>query len=220
MFPFCTDSDLIVWEPELLRQAAWMSQTLISGNGDLSNTTFTTAAGSFIASHVLPDHVMVLDGSITGCFPIISVDSATTMTISILYEGIWHDGGGKIPSRVGSAVSLNYAVRTFYAQRRIVGEMLLASVGQSGADPATEASRILNPEALRNANTLGTLHMIHSTLAAVADKAAQTLHQTRADLYRDLYRKELNRLTVLLDLDNDARLDTIRRPDRLQLRRE
>ena len=33
---FCTDTDLLPWEPNLLREASFASQTLLTGTGDLA----------------------------------------------------------------------------------------------------------------------------------------------------------------------------------------
>ena len=85
---FSTDIDLLHWEPNILRDAAFASQTLISGTGDLSGTTFTLAAGSLATAHVTADQVIVLTGDISGCYPIVSVDSATQLTLSTLYDGL------------------------------------------------------------------------------------------------------------------------------------
>jgi len=39
--PFCTDSALLAWEPNIFRDAPFASQTLLAGTGTLSGTTFT-----------------------------------------------------------------------------------------------------------------------------------------------------------------------------------
>src|SRR5438105_8000261 len=89
MTPFCTDIDLIHWEPNICRDAAFASQTLMSGTANLSGTTLTISTGSFVTSHIEPNQVVVLSGSIAGCFPILSVNSATSLTISVLYDDLF-----------------------------------------------------------------------------------------------------------------------------------
>jgi len=81
MTTFCTDIDLLHWEPNIFRDAAFASQMLLSGSADLAGTTLTIASGSLIDSHVPADSVVVLGGTIAGSYPIVSVDSATTCTI-------------------------------------------------------------------------------------------------------------------------------------------
>jgi hypothetical protein len=215
---FSTDSDLLLWEPNLLSDAAFMSQTLIAGTADLANTTLSIAGGNLLTSHVQPDQVVILGGTISGCFPIVSVDSASSMTISILYEGVWPDQATKTPSRVGSATALTFAVRTFYAQRRLVADLLRRAIGIETIPADVAPPVILNPDALRRASTLGTLQMIYSALAAAAE--APDVYQIRADLYQRLYRRELSATAVHLDTDADGHVDLIRRPNVIVLRRE
>src|SRR5437762_851408 len=41
MTTYCTDVDLIQWEPNLLKDAAFASQTLIAGTANLAGSTLT-----------------------------------------------------------------------------------------------------------------------------------------------------------------------------------
>src|SRR5688500_17432910 len=100
---FCNDTDLLHWEPSIFKDAALASQTLISGTGDLSGTTFTLdSAGSLVTSHVAGGNVVVLTGTNLGSYPIVSVNSATQLTLSVLYDGLYPIGGAPVPSPVGS----------------------------------------------------------------------------------------------------------------------
>src|SRR5436309_1587283 len=97
--PLCTDVDLLHWEPNICKNAAFASQTLIGGTGNLAGSTFTLSAGSLTASNVEAGEVIVLSGLVAGCFPIFSVDSATQLTLSVLYDGLF-DEGAEAPSPV------------------------------------------------------------------------------------------------------------------------
>src|SRR5688500_6642122 len=105
---FCTDIDLLHWEPNILVDAAFASQTLITGTGNLAGTTFTIASGSFTTAHVTADQAMVLSGSVAGAFPIVSVDSATQLTLSVLYDGIFPTTGNPIASPIATVTGLTY----------------------------------------------------------------------------------------------------------------
>src|SRR5438094_644962 len=113
---FCTDIDLLHWEPQLFVAAAMAGQTLISGSGDLAGTGFTIGSGSFTANHVEKDQVIVLSGAVSGSFGIVTVNSASSLTISVLYDGLYPDTGSPVATPAGSASGLTYAVRTFWAQ--------------------------------------------------------------------------------------------------------
>src|SRR5256885_4830156 len=91
MTPFCTDIDLLHWEPNICRDAAFASQTLMSGSANLSGTTLTISSGSFLTSHIEPNQVVVLSGAIAGSFPVLSVDSAMQLTISALYDNLFSE---------------------------------------------------------------------------------------------------------------------------------
>jgi len=215
----CTDTDLLHWEPNLLREAVFASQTLLTGTGDLASTTFTVdgpAGASLLTAHVAPQQVIALSGATSGCYPIVSVDSATQLTLSVLYDGLFPAGGSGTPSPVATALDLGFAIRTFWPQRRIVSDLLFAA---AGLDPtrADIDDVVLSPESLRKAAVLGTLQMIYSALgAAAAEPAALAV---RADLYERLYRRALRNAVVELDLNGDGEPDARRSLNVLQLQR-
>jgi hypothetical protein len=216
MLTFCNDIDLLHWEPSILRDAAFASQTLMSGTGNLAGSTFTIASGSFLAAHVAQDQVIVLSGATEGCYPIVSVDGATQLTLSVLYDGLFPTSGEPTPAPPGTATGLSYVIRTFWPQRRIVSELLMQAAGLDPSDPDAE-QKILNPDALQRPCTLGTLHLIHSALAAAATEPENL--NLRTDVYEKLYRRALRAATVKLDLDLDGRLDTLRRLNVMDLQR-
>jgi hypothetical protein len=216
MLTFCNDIHLLHWEPKIMRDAAFASQALISGTGNLAGSTFTIASGSFLTAHVAQEQVIILTGATQGSYPIVSVDSATQLTLSVLYDGLFPTSGDPMPSPPGMANGLEYVIRTFWPQRRIVSELLLQAAGLDPSDPDLE-QKILNPGALQRACTLGTLHMIHSALAAAAENPDNL--NTRLELYEGLYRRALRNATVKLDLNLDGRIDALRRLNVMDLER-
>src|SRR5687767_7938560 len=134
MLTFCNDIDLLHWEPNILRDAAFASQTLISGTGNLAGSTFTIASGSFLTTHVAQDQAIILTGATSGSYPIVSVDGATQLTLSVLYDGLFPTSSVPAPSPPGTANGLAFAIRTFWPQRRIISELLLQAAGIDPAD--------------------------------------------------------------------------------------
>jgi hypothetical protein len=212
---FCTDIDLLHWEPSILKDAAFASQTLIAGTGNLAGTVFTISAGSLAAAHVQAGHVVAFTGSYIGCFPIVSVDSATQLTLSVLYDGFFPETGSGVPSPASGAGAPSYAVRTFWAQRRIVSDVMQQAAGLHSGELA--AAVILNAHELKRACALGTLQMIYSALAAASTSPGAL--NARADLYEKLYRRALRSAKVELDLNGDGRVDSIRALNVLELAR-
>src|SRR5687768_9732381 len=211
---FASDLDLLHWEPNLLRDAAFASQKLIGGTGALSGISFTIASGSFTDSKVKADQLIKLAAPLDGTYPIVAVPNATTLTLSVMYDGLFPDPPAEtVPAPVGSATSIAYAVHTFFPQLAIVSELLLQAAGLD----ADQSGAVLNPASLKRACTLGALQMIHSALAAAA--ADPTNYSVRADLYERLYRRALRGATVEVDLDGDGIPESRRALNVLELRR-
>jgi hypothetical protein len=213
---FCTDIDLLHWEPNICRDAAFASQTLLSGAGDLVGTTFTVSGISFTTAHIAADQIIVLSGGTEGSYPILSVNSATQLTISALYDGLFPISGNPTATSPGSAAGLAFVIRTFWPQRRIVSELILAAAGLDPGDP-TSADKIIKPASLKRACALGTLHLIYSALTAVATEPSNLIGRT--NFYERLYRRALGASRVELDLDGDGEADTVRALNVLQLQR-
>ena len=199
MTPFCTDADLLPWEPNIFRDAPFASQTLLAGTGTLSGTDFTIASGSFEDAGISANHVIVLGGDADGCFPIVSVDAEQSLTVTVVNEG----PEARAPNASGS---LPFIVRTFWPQRMIVSELIAQAAGV-GTTSENASATILNPEALSRACALGTIQLIYSALAAAAEDARAA---NRAALYERLYRRALRSATVSIDLNGDGRADVHR----------
>ena len=218
MTTFATDTDLLHYEPNLFRDAAFASQTLIAGTGDLAGSVFSISAGSFNAAHVTPDQVIVLTGATSGSYPIVSVDSATQLTLSVLYDGLYPTSGDPVPSPPGTASGLAYVVRTFWPQRRIVSELIVSACGLDPADVEAAAEQIVNPVALKHACTLGSLHLVYSALAAAAEEPTEALLD-RVSEYERRYRAALRAARVQLDLDGDGHAEIVRPLSVVELQR-
>jgi hypothetical protein len=214
---FCTDVDLLHWEPSLFRDAVFASQQLLSGTGDLNGTTFTLASGSLVTAHVAANQVIVLSGSLSGSYPIVSVNSATQLTLSVLYDGLFPDTGSATPSPAGTAAALPFAVRTFWPQRKVVSDLMMRAAGIDVGSVITPDAQIVNTEAMRRPCVLGTLQMIYNALAAAA--ATPTNFQVRADLYERLYRRALGQVRAEVDMNGDGAVDVLRRLNVLELTR-
>ena len=214
---YCTDVDLLHWEPNIFRDAAFASQLQLSGTGDLSGTTFTLDTGSLTDAHVTAHQVIVLSGTVAGSYPIVSVDGAAQLTLSVMYDGLYPETGAGVAGPVGTAIDLGYVIRTFWPQRRVVSDLLTRAAGIGPETGAPGVAQVLNTEALRRPCVLGTLQMIYGALAAAADEPAR--FSARADLYERLYRRALAHVRVRLDLDGDGREDATRLLSVMELRR-
>jgi hypothetical protein len=206
---FCTDTDLLYWEPNLFKDAAAVGQTLLSGVASVSGTTATFSGLSLTDGHVRPLDVIYFSGTgLAGAFPIVSVDSDTTLTLSVLYDGLFPtDGSAGAASHVGTASSQAFAIRTFYPQRQTVTRLLLQAAGVDPAAVNAEAA-VVDSEVMKRACALGTLQMIYSALAA--SSTSPTIFLARADLYQQLYRQAMRSARVEIDTDGDGSANVVR----------
>jgi hypothetical protein len=210
MIPFCTDIDLLHWEPNILKDAAFASQTLISGTATLAGTALTIASGSFADAQVRAgEHAVVLSGGLAGTFPIVAVDSPTQLTISPLYDGLFPDGGAAVtPVPVGAGSGLGFVIRTFWPQRRVISELLLQAAGLEPTGSENAPGALVEPTVFCRPCALGTLNLIYGALSAAADAPAE--FKVRATIYERLYRRALRSTRVQLDLDGDGESDLTR----------
>jgi hypothetical protein len=210
--PFATDTDLLHWEPQLLAEADFASQTLISGSCDLEDSTLTIETGDFEEAQVQVGNVIVLSGAIAGTFPITSVDSPTQIQISTLYDKL---ASPFTPAKVGTATGLTFSIRTFWAQRQMVSELILSS---AGLDPDRYAPKIIATAPLKRACVLGTLQMIYN---AIAINETQDNHPNaiRSALYAKLYRRALRQVKLEIDTNNDGAAEIVKDLNICSLRR-
>jgi hypothetical protein len=210
---FCNDADLLYWEPEVLREAAIASQTLDAGTGTLSGTQFSVVTGTiFTTRGVEPGQVIVLSGAVAGCFTIAAVTDPFNLLLGVLNDEFFPDLPATPPALIspGNASGLDFVIRTFWAQRRVVSDLLSQAVGIIPGTAQAQVARILNPQALRRAATLGTLQMIYNAMAAAASEPAP--FSVRADLYERLFRRAMRQAQVDIDLNGDGRPDARRSP--------
>ena len=166
MVKFSNDIDLLKWEPVLFRDLALASQTLCHGSdGSLNGTTFTSSSGSFINSGIAAGHVIYLlasGSSIDGCYEVVSVDSATQLTISVVRQTTDDDA---IAPAGGSEI--DYRISTFDPQAEEASYSLLQYFGVATTDAdGNYENNVLNQRSLRQATVFGVLSAIFAGSAS------------------------------------------------------
>lgn len=210
---FATDIDLLHWEPRLMQDAAAVAQTLLAGTADLSGSVLTLTSGSLTDAPITTEHVVTLGDPVAGSFPIVSINSSTVLSLSVLHDQLYPAEGAGEPWAPFSGSGIGYSIRTFWPQRAIVSELLL----QAARVKRQNVASILNPEVLKRPCVLGSLQMIYTALAAAASEPAPLL--VRAELYERLYRRALGAARIDLDFNGDGVIDTSRLLGVLQLQR-
>jgi hypothetical protein len=115
MLSFSNDADILKYEPILFGELHQPQQVLTTGTGGtLSGTTFTASGANFISAQVSSGGVIYLqsaDGMLDGAYEIISVDSATQLSISVIRADSTMVGVAP-----PAATDISYRVSTFGPQ--------------------------------------------------------------------------------------------------------
>lgn len=214
MPPIATDRDLLALEPNLFRDAGWISQRLAAGVGDLAGTTLTLTAQdvALSAAGVTTGHVALFD---SGPLEIVSRTSDTVLEVSRLRAAADAPPIPPTPATGKSVQVYTFAPQLALAHRQILGMLGIDpdAIPDPAAGVVTEAS-ITNPGMLRRAECLAALHAIYAALAAVG--GSDSPQARRADYYRSQLALERQLAVAQLDTDADGRPDATRRLNVIQ----
>ena len=218
MAQFSKDVDLLKWEPVLFTELALASQTLISGtNGSISGTTFESMGTSFDTSGVNAGHVIHLcnvAGDIDGCYEIVSVDSATQLTISVVRSG--EDTTAIAPP---TGTELSYRISTFDPQAQEAAESLLQYFGISLNDDSTSINSgdIADDTVLRQASVFAVLSAMFASSATGKDDYHNFWQKSLR--YQQLFYTARVKIRLGINFDNDSMAEQIRLGGAVRLRR-
>ena len=196
---FSTDIDILKYEGVLFSELYFPWQVLSEGaDGVLNGTSFSSAGADFISAGVTAGGVIYLsasDGSIEGSFEIVSVDSATELTVSVLRAD-----AGDATIDVGTASGLSYRVSTFEAQS---GEMMYELTRYFGIGPGDPDSDygiddIADMSVLKQASVYA---VIASIYASAGNSRADDGYWAKSLHYRKLFTKARDSVRLGVDLD-------------------
>jgi len=208
MVKFSNDVDVLKYEPALFGELHLPSQVQTSGTDAILNGTSLTAAhADFLASHVEAGGVVYLrslDGSLEGAYEIVSVDSATQLTVSVLRAD---PTSPPVAPAVGGEVS--YRISTLGPQAVDAALQLTQLLGLRPGDPSRSISPddLIAIEGLRRASALLVIANVYATWAGqgqgkyFADKSRH---------YQQLFEKARQRCRVSVDLGSDGVADVHR----------
>jgi hypothetical protein len=202
MLAFSNDMDILKYEAVLFSDLHFGWQVLCEADGGvLSGTTFSKTGEDFISAGVSAAGAIYLrssDGTLDGAYEIVSVDSATELTISVLRAD---EGGSAVGP--GDASDVAYRVSTFLPQASEMAFELTQYFGIKPGNPDSEyeVSDILDTSGLRQASVYGVLAKIYATLGNGADQdciGQKSLH------YQRLFEKAKERCRVSIDISGDG----------------
>lgn len=208
MTTFSNDVDILKYEPILFGELHLPGQVLAAGTkGVLSGTTFTASDADFVSAQVCPGGVIYLqsaDGSLDGAYEIVSVDSATGLTVSVLRA----DSDNQ-PIAPPAATDISYRVSTFAPQASEIAFQLTEYFGIAPGNPESDydVEDVLDTTVLRSASAFGVMSTVYAMLASKAQDEnfwRKSLHYSR------LFEKARQRCRLSIDIGSDGIADVTR----------
>jgi hypothetical protein len=210
MLYFSNDRDILKYEPKLFCELYPKGQVLSHGaGGTLSGTTFTKAGENFVSSQVSAGCVIYLKSAtsaIDAAFEIVSVNSATQLTVSVLRVNETDDA----ISPKADAADYAYRIATFAPQ---ANEVLVQLTQYFGIRPG-------NPDSYYSADDLLDASVLRQTSVYAVIAAAYASYSTGAGdddslwyksfHYRRLFEKTKDRCRIDIDLGKDGIKDLSR----------
>ena len=208
MVSFSNDVDILKYEPVLLGELHLSGQVLAAGTGGaLSGTTFTASGADFVSAQVSAGGVVYLqtaDGLLDGAYEIVSVDSATQLSVSVIRSD--SDDASVAPP---SATGISYRVSTFGPQASEVGFRLTEHFGIKPGNPTSiyDAEDVLDTDVLKRASVFAVISTVYATLAS---KAKDDNFWKKSLHYKRLFERARERCRLSIDVGSDGVADVTR----------
>jgi hypothetical protein len=208
MVTFSNDVDILRYEPVLFTELHLPGQVLTAGtNGTLIGTMFIANDADFVNAQVTSGGVIYLrstDEILDGAYEIVSVDSATQLTISVVRA----DAVGE-PIAPPSTSDISYRVSTFRPQANEAAFQLTEYFGIKPGNPASgiDIQDILDTDVLKRASVFA---VISSVYAMLASKANDENFWKKTQHYQKLFEKARQRCRLSIDAGSDGIADVTR----------
>lgn len=205
MVSFSNDADILKYEPILFGELHLPQQVLATGTGGtLSGTTFTASGADFVSAQVSAGSVVYLqsaDGTLDGTYEIVSVDSATELSVSVIRSDA--EMAAVAPP---AATDVSYRISTFGPQTNEVGFQLTEYFGISPGNPASDidVEDILDTDVLKRASVFA---VISSVYAMLASKVKDENFWKKSLHYQKLFARARERCRLSIDIGSDGVVD-------------
>lgn len=205
MKQFCKDVDIARFEPVLFSQLYLHSQVIARGEGGrIEGTAFSDEGADFEASGVDAGGVIYVrsgDGSIEGVYEIVSVDSGTELTISVI-----RSEGSEDTVRPTEGSDLVWRISTLEPQSAETAMKLceLFGIRPGNPDSQYDAEKIVDAGGLRGPAIYMVLSIVYAALASKADddeKWSKSLY------YKREFQRALENCRFSIDADGDGVAD-------------
>ncbi|UCC98681.1 MAG: hypothetical protein JSW66_02055 [Phycisphaerales bacterium] len=205
MVSFSNDADILKYEPILFAELHLPWQVLAVGTGGtLSGTTFSAAGTDFVTAQVEAGgviHMQSADNSLDGAYEIVSVDSTTQLTVSVLRPD------GQAPAIAPpAAIDISWRISTFGPQANEIGFQLTEQFNISPGNPASDVNveDVLDTSVLRRASALAVIAIAYVMLAG---KAGEENYWKKSLHYQKLFEQARGRCRLSIDTGSDGLAD-------------
>ena len=208
MVSFSKDVDILKYEPILFGELHLTGQVLATGTGgELDGTAFTASGADFISAQIAAGGVIYLqtaDGLLDGAYEIVSIDSGTQLTISVVRSD--SDDTAVAPP---SASDISYRVSTFEQQASEVGFQLTGYYGIKPGNPDSlyGPEDVFDVSVLKMASVFGVISIVYAMLAS---KAKDDNYWKKSLHYQRLFEKARERCRLSIDIGSDGVADLTR----------
>lgn len=205
MVSFSNDADILKYEPILFGELHLPQQVLATGTGGtLSGTTFTAGGADFVSAQVSAGGVIYLrsaDGTLDGVYEIVSVDSATQLSVSVIRSD--SEMNAVAPP---AATEIFYRISTFGPQANEAGFQLTEYFSISPGNPASDidAEDVLDTNVLKRTSVFA---VISSLYAMLASKAKDENFWKKSMHYQKLFARARERCRLSIDIGSDGVVD-------------
>lgn len=205
MVCFSNDADILKYEPILFGELHLSQQVLAKGIGGIvSGTTFTASGADFVSAQVSSGGVIYLqsaDGTLDGAYEIISVDSATQLSVSVI-----RSDSTKAALAPPAASDVSYRISTFGPQANEIAFQLTEYFDISPGNPASEieVTDILDTEVLKRASVFGVISTVYAMLAS---RAKDENFWRKSMHYQKLFVGARERCRLSIDIGSDGVVD-------------
>lgn len=210
MQTFSDDRDILKYEPVAFKDLYLPGQIAASGvSATLSGTTFTKAGETFVSKAVKAGNVIHLTSATTGidtAFEIVSVDSETQLTISILRMDV--DADAVSPG--ADASDYDYRIASFDPQANEALVQLTQYFGIAPGNPDSDYSTddLLDADVLRSVSAFAVISALYATKASGLD--GEDAYWDKSFYYRKKFEHARARCRVDVDLGKDGVKDLTR----------
>jgi hypothetical protein len=218
MVTFSNDVDILKCEPALFGELHLPSQVLAGGTGAaLSGTTLTATEADFTASSVTAGgvvHLQSADGVLDGPFEIVSVDSATQLTVSVV-----RSDATDVPIAPPGAEDITFRISTFAPQATDATFRLTEYFGVRPGNPASAiaAEDIVDTEGLRRTSACAVIAAVY---AIWADRTQGECFWKKSLFYKQNSEEARQRCSISADLGSDGVADITRAGGAIRLLRD